>query len=92
MVGFREIGSIVQGFYGYSGPAGTRFFADFGKLAKQIEQGEVDEGLFKALNKTSGILFHYPANQIQKTIDGFVALQEGKTKSPTALLTGPPRD
>jgi len=48
------------------------------KLAKEIGQGEADEGLFKRLNSLGGILFHYPAVQVQRTVDGMKELSEGR--------------
>ncbi len=92
LVGLREISSAIQGMYGYSGPAGTRFFSEAGKLVKQAEQGELDAALAKSANNTAGILFHYPAGQVQRTIEGFLALKDGTTANPAALLFGPPKD
>lgn len=91
MVGVRELGSVVQGFYGYEGPAGTRFFGEFGGLIKQIEQGEADAAFWKSLNQTGGILFHYPAGQIDRTFRGLNQLSEGQASSPLVLITGPKR-
>ncbi len=92
MVGLREIGSAVQGFHGYEGPAGTRFFSAVSKLVKQADQGELDAAFWRALNDTAGVLLHYPAGQVRRSIEGFVALQEGKTRNPMALLVGPPKE
>jgi len=83
---------VVGGFYGYQGPAGTRFFSEMGKLAQQSQQGELDEPFWKAANNVGGILFHYPAGQVQKTVTGVVALAEGETNDPLALVAGPPRN
>lgn len=91
LVGLREFSSVVSGFNGYTGPAGTRFFSEAGKLAKQIEQGEADAAFWKALNNTGGILLHYPAGQINKTVSGAAALLAGETDNPAVLLFGPPR-
>jgi hypothetical protein len=73
-VGLREITSGVQMALGvgnpgigYSGPAGARFFAEMQKLGQQIGQGEADMALFKAANSTAGILFHYPAGQVNRS-------------------------
>lgn len=90
-LGFRELGGIVQGFRGYEGPAGARFFSDMGKLASQVAQGDADEAAIKATNKVAGILFHYPALQVERTVSGFKALADGKTSNPGALLFGAPR-
>lgn len=92
LVGFRELGSAFSGMYGYSGPAGTRFFSEASKLAMQAQQGEADEALAKAANNTAGILFHYPAGQLQRTAAGFMALKDGSTSNPMALIFGPRKD
>lgn len=90
IVGLRELGAAVQGFTGYQGPAGTRFFSEIAKLAKQAEQGEVDAALLKALNNTTGILLHYPAGQVNRMVEGYLAYTEGRTDNPMALVVGPP--
>lgn len=90
--GVREFGSAVTGFFGYSGPAGTRFFNEGSRVITQAQQGELDAPLAKSLNSTAGILFHYPAGQVQRTVEGFDALLEGDTSNPMALLLGPPKD
>lgn len=94
VVGLRELAATIQGATGlysdYSGPGGARFFAEFAKLGKQAAQGEADEAFFKALNSSAGILFHYPAGQINATISGIQALADGKTENPGALLVGAP--
>jgi hypothetical protein len=90
MVGLRELGTLVNGFAGYDGPAGIRIFSEIAKLGKQAEQGDLDVALMKAVNNVAGILFHYPAGQIQKTTEGIVHLSEGKSDNPAVLLVGPP--
>ena len=92
IIGLRELGSVVQGFYGYQGPAGARFWSSASKLVAQGAEGELDAAFWKALNETAGVLFHYPAGQVQRTIAGFAALWEGETRNPLALLLGPPKD
>lgn len=92
MIGLREFGAAVQGFSGYTGPGGIRFFSEITKLGKQIEQGEVDEALLRSLNNVGGIVFHYPAGQVQRTAEGIVALAKGETANPGVLLAGPPRN
>ena len=87
----RELGGAVQGFRGYEGPAGTRFFSELAGLYKQAGQGEADEAFWRALNDTAGILLHYPSAQIDKSVRGFVAYQEDEAR-PTALILGPPRE
>jgi hypothetical protein len=87
----REFGSVIQGFAGYDGPAGTRFFSAASRLATQAAQGEVDVGLLKAANAAGGILLHYPAVAVQRSGDAIIAMEKGETKNPARLLTGPPR-
>jgi hypothetical protein len=40
MVGMRELGSVVQGYQGYEGPAGARFFSAIAKLVKQASRAK----------------------------------------------------
>lgn len=91
MIGVRELGSILTRDYRYSSPAGLRFLTEISKLKTQIEQGEADEALWKALNNTAGIIIHYPAGQVQRTVLGYQALANGDTQNPLVLLTGPTR-
>jgi hypothetical protein len=88
--GAQTLAGVGNGF-GYSGPAGLRFFNDFYKLTVQIGQGEMDMALFKAANNTAGVLFHYPAGQVNRTVEGAVALIDGDTENPLAIVAGPPR-
>ncbi len=75
---------------GYTGTAGTRVFEVMTQLAQQIHQGELDAGLAKAAFQATGMLFRYPAAQVQRSIDGFIALEEGRTSNPLAVVFGPP--
>ena len=92
----REMTSAVQaatgfgGQLGYSGPAGLRFFSDLYRLGAQVGQGEFDMAAFKAANNTAGVLFHYPAGQVNRTVEGTAALLEGRTDNPLAVIAGPP--
>jgi hypothetical protein len=89
---FRELGGLARdGVHGYAGPAGTRLVELTYDLGKQVEQGELDDALWKAATKTGGALFRIPAMQIQRSVDGWVALSEGRTRNPMALLVGPNR-
>lgn len=91
MVGLREVGAAI-GEYGYNAPPVFRLFKAIGDIYKQSAQFEADEAFFKALNTAGGILFHYPAGQVQRTAQGIMALGEGEDVSPLAPLVGvPPR-
>ncbi len=91
MIGLRELGSVLQGYAGYEGPAGTRFFSSMSRLVKQAQQGETDAAFWRALNDAAGIILHYPAGQVNRTAAGYVALQEGRTSNPMALIVGAPK-
>lgn len=89
-IGLREMGSLFSGYQGYEGPAGSRVYASTIKLAKQLEQGEADEALFKALNNTGGILLHYPAGQVQRTTQGVIELANDRGNL-LSLMFGKPK-
>jgi hypothetical protein len=93
MVGVREFAGVAQTAVGlpgdYQGPASVRVVAEFVKLGKQMNQGELDAALAKAANNTAGIFFHYPAGQINATAEGLYALATGETKNPGVLVSGP---
>lgn len=82
----------VGGRFDYAGPAGLRFFAELQKLGVQVSQGELDMPLFRAANNTAGVLFHYPAGQVGRTVAGAVALIDGETSNPAVLVAGPPKN
>lgn len=96
MVGMREAAAGVQAAtgtgqgFGYTGPASVRFFSDLYQLGTQINQGDADEPFWKSLNNVGGVLFHYPAGQINRTLAGINALSDGRTTNPLAILMGPP--
>jgi GNAT superfamily N-acetyltransferase len=100
MVGVRELSGAIQGFYGYEGPAGASIFADMAKLWQQsdravtkLKNGEpqpLDASFWRSLNDVGGIVFHYPAGQVGRTLAGLQALEEGRTNNPGVLVVGPP--
>jgi hypothetical protein len=88
----REFAGVLQGYYGYDGPAGTRFFSSASRFMAQAAQGEVDAALLKAANAAGGILLHYPAVEVQRFTEGMIAIEKGETQNPARLLTGPSRE
>lgn len=95
LVGVREITGAVQYATGtkqfdmaYGGPAGLRFFQELDKLGKQVGQGELDRALARSVVNVGGVLLHLPSGQINRTIDGVIAISEGQTDNPAALLFG----
>lgn len=89
MIGLRELGAAFTGNAGYSGPAGARAFAELNRFATQSQQGEVDEALLRSANATAGILLHYPAGQIDRSVRGSIEAAKGEA-GPQAVLLGPP--
>lgn len=94
MVGARELGGIIASDGQFSGaPAALRLLSqDLPRLYQQIQQGELDSTLRKTAINSAGIILHFPAGQINRTLDGFEAMAKGETKNPMALLVGPPKD
>lgn len=98
MVGLREVTAIAQRALGvqqfnasYGGPAGLRFLQEMDKLAAQANQGDADMPLFKSLMSAIGILFHLPSGQINRTVEGTIAIMDDKSDNPLSLVVGPPK-
>jgi hypothetical protein len=95
MVGLREAVGAAQYMTGtkqfdsaYGGPAGLRFFQELDKLGKQIGQGEIDRAFTRSAVNVLGIAAHLPSAQMNRTIDGVIAISEDQTENPMALLMG----
>lgn len=98
MVGLRETTGAIQKALGvnqfdlpYGGPAGLRFFQEIDKLGQQAGQGDLDRAFFRSALNVAGIVLHLPSTQINRTIDGLVALADGKTQNPAAIIAGAPK-
>lgn len=91
LLGVRETSAALSGNAGYEGPAGARIFAALNRFGQQARQGEVDEAAIRAANQMAGVLFHYPAGQIDASIRGTRALVEEDDQGPQAVLVGPRR-
>jgi hypothetical protein len=94
MVLLREAGGALTGNFGYEGPAGLRLFGAMQKLTKQIEQGEADVDLVKAVINVAGVIGipgvgQFPSGAVNRAIDGVIAVSEGKA-GPLAPIFGPP--
>lgn len=88
----REASGAAKALFGvdkgsYKGPTAFRFFDDLHKAAKQIGQGEMDEAMLTSIINLSGD-FGLPSAQINRTIKGINALEEGKTDNPLAVAVG----
>ena len=95
MVAFgREFSQVIKALMGedkgigYSGPTGLRVIPDSYKLAKQLSQGEMDDAFRKSFINMVGDVGGIPAVQINRSITGAKALDEGKTQNPAALVFG----
>lgn len=88
---FAEAAKIVtgaEGVRGYSGPAGVRMIADSLAFLKQAKQGDFDDAFRKSAINLIGDFSGLPAAQVNRTITGVQALNEGKTKNPASVLFG----
>lgn len=94
IVGLREISDIAASavggdpIFGYSGPAGLRKIVDASRLIQQISQGEMDEGLMKAVVSVAGENLGFPVTPVNRLISGASALEEGETDNPLVLILG----
>jgi hypothetical protein len=93
IVGLRELAPTLRALTGqpgadYQGPAGLRPLIDLGKFAQQAHQGEFDDSFRKATVNLTADMFGLPGAQINRTITGAEALNEGKTENPAALVMG----
>lgn len=87
---FSELGRVLAGQHarGYSGPSGLRVIPDAQAAAKQAAQGELDDAFRKAMVNLVGDVTGLPAAQINRTITGVQALNDGKTGNPAAAVFG----
>lgn len=85
---FFALREIQFGGRSYSGPVGSRSIADAYKLIEQTRQGELDDGFRRALINVAGSWYGLPSAQINRSWDGFEALDDGKTDNPLALIFG----
>ena len=96
MVGVREFTGAAQLLLGtetkfgtsYGGPAGLRFLQEVYKFSQQASQGEMDRAFVRAGINVLGVATHLPSAQINRTLDGIIAISEGQTQNPIALMGG----
>lgn len=86
-IGVREFSFLGKQALGehafpYTGPAGLRMIPDVQKLGTQAMQGEFDAAFAKSFVSVLGDLTGLPAVQINRTITGAVAIEEGEVDGP----------
>lgn len=81
---FAQAGKMLVGDGGmsYGGPAGLRAFGEATKLAQQLRQGEFDAAFLRSFVSTMGMLTGLPAVQINRAIQGAIAIEEGEVEGP----------
>lgn len=91
-VGVSQVAGAVRGddAFGYRGPAGLGIFAEATNAGKAAAELDFDESFWRPANKTAGMIFHYPASQLDATVRGGMAMWKGETSDPKVLLFGPP--
>jgi hypothetical protein len=91
-VGISQIAGTARGedAFGYRGPAGLGIFAEATNAGKAAAEADFDESFWRPANKAAGMIFHYPASQIDASIRGAKAYFDGETENPAAFLVGPP--
>jgi hypothetical protein len=88
----RELSSAVEGWR-WQGPAGAGVFSEMSGLINQLAQADNDAALWRALNESAGIWFHYPATFVQRAVEAFiVAEEENGAAAVRAAVAGKPRD
>ena len=94
---FRELGNSVSSAatgetaFGFKGTSALSPIANATKLvgeADDIMAGEADASTLRAAVSFVGSLTGLPSAQINRTIKGIEALEDGKTDNPAAVLTG----
>lgn len=89
MIGFREAGGIFDDF-GYRGPAVTKPIGDAYRLAGQIKQGDIDEGMVRATLDVIGSGLGLPSGQAWATGKGLYEWLEDPSPDIRPIIFGPP--
>jgi hypothetical protein len=84
----RELSSVFSGF-DYSGPAVTKPFKDLTGLVKQVRQGEIDQGLVRAVIEATGSTVGLPSGQAWATGTGLMEWLQDPSMDIRAPVFGP---
>lgn len=95
-VGAREFADLAELMAGeqvmpYQGPAGMRIVNDFYRLGTQIGQGELDDGLLKAMTSVVSITTGaFPVVPVNRFISGITAMDDDDDVNALSLILGAP--
>jgi hypothetical protein len=91
-VGVSQFAGSARGddSYGYKGPAGLAIFSELNQMGSAVAEADFDQSFWKPANRAAGMVFHYPAGQVQASVLGAQALWNGETDNPAAIFFGPP--
>lgn len=90
-LGVSQFAGSVRGddAFGYSGPAGFAIFNEMNKLGIAVSEGDFDGSFWRPANRALGMVFHYPAGQIDASVRGALSYFNGETDNPAAFFFGP---
>lgn len=95
-VGAREFADLAELMAGeqvmpYQGPAGMRIVNDIRRLGTQIGQGDLDDGLLKAMVSVAGITTGaFPVVPVNRFISGITAMDDDDDVNALSLILGAP--
>ena len=85
----RELTGSLEGFR-YGGPAGAGLFQEVSKLIMQAGQGELDTAFWRSVNQVGGIVFHYPATEVERLARAVFTEEASAGERFSALFGGRP--
>lgn len=95
-VGAREFADLAELMAGeqvmpYQGPAGMRIVNDIRRLGTQIGQGDLDDGLLKAMVSVAGITTGaFPVVPVNRFISGITVMDDDDDVNALSLILGAP--
>jgi hypothetical protein len=89
VIGLREFSGLVTGF-DYTGPPASRVVVEAGNVAKQIDQGEIDEAAILSAIRLIGVTYGLPSTQLIRSWRGWNSWQNEEAPA-SSILVGPPQ-
>jgi hypothetical protein len=84
----KAVSGVEDSQMGYQGPVGVRLVGDATKFGTQVAQWQFDDAFRKAGINLVGDMYGLPAAQVNRSITGAEALNDGETSNPAALVFG----